>query len=339
VSRIYFFKEILSMQKKPVIVVLDGYTLNPGDLSWEGLKSIGECEIYDRTAPSDVIRRSEEAEILLTNKTLLTREIISALPNLSYIGIMATGYNVVDLEAAREKGIPVTNVPVYGTRSVVQMVFALLLEMTQHAAYHAETVQKGRWTASIDFCYWDKPLIELDGLVMGIVGYGRIGRAVAEVARAFGMRILVTDMAAVKPENTGVEFTGLDDLFQKSDVISLHCPLTSESKGMINQRRLELMKKTAFLINTARGPLVLEADLAEALNTGRIAGAGLDVLSVEPPPADNPLLTAKNCIITPHIAWATRAARLRLMDTVVENIRAFLEGKVVNVVNEYKVTK
>jgi glycerate dehydrogenase len=322
------------MKEKPRIVVLDGYTLNPGDLSWKGLELIGECEIYDRTAPSDVMSRSEEADILLTNKTLLTREIISALPNLRYIGVMATGYNVVDLEATREKGIPVTNVPVYGTRSVVQMVFALLLEMTQQAAYHAETVRKGRWTSSIDFCYWDKPLIELDGLFMGIVGYGKIGRAVAEVARAFGMKILVTDMAPVKPVDSCVSFTDLDDLFRKSDVVSLHCPLTSESKGMINRERLALMKKTAFLINTARGPLVVEADLAEALNTGRIAGAGLDVLSVEPPPADNPLLTAKNCIITPHIAWATRAARIRLMDTVVENIQAFLLGRAVNVVNE-----
>lgn len=322
------------MKEKPVIVVLDGYTLNPGDLSWVGLESLGECRIYDRTAPSDVVRRSGKAEIILTNKTLLTRETISALPKLRYIGVMATGYNVVDLEAARERGIPVTNVPVYGTKSVVQMVFALLLEMTQQAAYHAETVRNGRWTASVDFCYWDKPLIELDGMVMGIVGYGRIGREVSGVARAFGMNVLVTDSVPVKPDDPGVMFTGLDDLFRRSDVVSLHCPLTSESQGMINRKRLSLMKKTAFLINTARGPLVIEADLAEALNTGRIAGAGLDVLSFEPPTADNPLLAAKNCIVTPHIAWATRAARSRLMDMVVENIRAFLLGKAVNVVNK-----
>ena len=322
------------MKEKPVIVVLDGYTLNPGDLSWRELESLGECRIYDRTAPSDVMRRSGEADIILTNKILLTRKTIFALPNLRYIGVMATGYNVVDLEAARERGIPVTNVPVYGTKSVVQMVFALLLEMTQQAAYHAETVRNGRWTESVDFCYWDRPLIELDGMVMGIVGYGRIGREVSGVARAFGMNVLVTDSVPVKQDDPGVTFTGLDDLFRMSDVVSLHCPLTSESQGMINSERLAIMKKTAFLINTARGPLVVEADLAEALNTGRIAGAGLDVLSVEPPPADNPLLTAKNCIITPHIAWATRAARSRLMDMVVENIRAFLAGKAVNVVNE-----
>lgn len=321
------------MKQKPVIVVLDGYTLNPGDLNWEGIESIGQCTVYDRTAPGDVLLRSEKADIILTNKTLLSRDTIVALPHLRYIGVMATGYNVVDLEAAYERGIPVTNVPVYGTPSVVQMVFALLLEMTQHAAYHAETVRNGRWTSSVDFCYWDKPLIELQGMVMGVVGYGRIGRSVAVIAWAFGMNVLVADVVPVKPEEPGITFTDIDDLFRRSDVVSLHCPLTSESRGMVNRERIGLMKKTALLINTGRGPLVNENDLAEALNNGRIAGAGLDVLSVEPPPGDNPLLSAKNCSITPHIAWATRAARQRLMNMVVDNVMAFLTGKLVNVVN------
>ncbi|MFA6471390.1 MAG: D-2-hydroxyacid dehydrogenase [Candidatus Latescibacterota bacterium] len=321
------------MKQKPVIVVLDGYTLNPGDLSWKDIESIGRCTVYDRTAPEDVLRRCEKADVVLTNKTLLSRETIFALPRLRYIGVMATGYNVVDLEAAGERGIPVTNVPVYGTPSVVQMVFALLLEMTQHVAYHAETVRNGRWASSVDFCYWDTPLIELQGLFMGIVGYGRIGRSVAGIAREFGMNVLAADLVPVKHEEAGITFTDIDDLFRRSDVVSLHCPLTSESREMVNKQRIGLMKKTALLINTGRGPLVNENDLAEALNTGRIAGAGLDVLSVEPPNDDNPLLSAKNCIITPHIAWATRAARQRLMNMVVENVMAFLTGKPINVVN------
>jgi glycerate dehydrogenase len=321
------------MKEKYEIVVLDGYTLNPGDLNWDRLGSIGTYTVYDRTAPGDVMRRADKAQILLTNKTMITRETIFALPDLRYIGVMATGYNVVDLEAARERGIPVTNVPIYGTPSVVQMVFALLLEMTQHVAYHAETVRNGRWASNVDFCYWDKPLIELEGMVMGIIGYGRIGRAAAAAARAFGMNVLIHDVAQIKQDEPGISFTDLDELFRRSDVISLHCPLTSETKGMVNREQIALMKETALLINTGRGPLVNENDLAEALNTGRIAGAGLDVLSIEPPSRDNPLLSAKNCIITPHIAWATHAARQRLMDKVVENIRAFLAGKPINVVN------
>jgi len=313
--------------------VLDGFTLNPGDLSWDDLRFLGDCSIFDRTKPDEMLNRARGAEIILTNKTVLDRDAIETLPDLKYIGVMATGYNVVDIEAASERYIPVTNVPEYGTKSVVQMVFALLLEMTQHVAYHAETVRNGRWAASPDFCYWDKPLIELYGLTMGIVGFGRIGRAVERVASAFGMKVLVKDIKIFESGELDIEFVTLDELFRKSDVISLHCPLTLESQGLVNAERLALMKKTAFLINTGRGPLVNEFDLAEALNTDIIAGAGLDVLSVEPPSSDNPLLKAKNCFITPHIAWATLASRKRLMDAVVDNVRAFLKGEYRNVVN------
>ena len=239
----------------------------------------------------------------------------------------------MDMEAASKRHIPVTNVPEYGTKSVVQMVFALLLEMTQHVAHHAETVRSGRWVTNPDFCYWDKPLIELYGRTIGIVGFGRIGRAVERVASAFGMNVLVNDIVMFEPEELNIEFVSMDELFGKSDVISLHCPLTTESQGLVNTERLALMKETAFLINTGRGPLVNEFDLAEALNTDRIAGAGLDVLSIEPPAYDNPLLKAKNCFITPHIAWATLASRKRLMDAVVDNVRAFLKGEYMNVVN------
>ncbi len=318
---------------KPKLVVLDGFTLNPGDISWDDLQSLGECSIYDRTEPDEVLSRARGAVIILTNKTVLDRRIIEALPDLKYIGVIATGYNVVDIEAASEWHIPVTNVPEYGTNSVVQMVFTFLLEMTQHVGYHAETVRNGRWEESIDFCYWDKPLIEISGLTMGIVGFGRIGRAVERVAGAFGMKVLVNVIRTFESQETNVEFVDIDDIFRRSDVISLHCPLTPESQGLVNAGRLSLMKKTAFLINTGRGPLVNESDLAEALNAGRIAGAGLDVLSVEPPNSDNPLLRAKNCYITPHIAWATLSARKRLMDAVVDNIKAFLKGESRNVVN------
>ena len=321
------------MKRNPRIVVLDGYTLNPGDLSWDDLGSLGKCEIFDRSAPHEVLSRAGKAGIILTNKTVLDREIIESLPDMKYIGVMATGYNVVDIDAASERYIPVTNVPEYGTNSVVQMVFALLLEMTQHVGHHSDKVREGQWTASPDFCFWDKPLIELDGLTMGVIGYGRIGRSVARIARAFGMNVLVNDIEPIEPDESGIVFAGLEELFTDSDVVSLHCPLTPESQGLVNAGRLAVMKDTAFLINTGRGPLVNEFDLAEALNSGRIAGAGLDVLPVEPPGAGNPLLTAKNCFITPHIAWATLSARRRLLDKVVENIRAFLNGTPVNVVN------
>jgi len=313
------------------IVVLDGYTMNPGDLSWKDLEGLGECTVYERTPPEKVVERAAGAEVVLTNKVVLDGAVMARLPALKYIGVLATGYNIIDTQAARERGIVVTNVPAYATRSVAQLVFALVLELAHHVGHHARTVREGRWTASKDFAYWDHPLVELEGLVMGIVGFGRTGRTVADLARAFGMRVLVhTRTPTAGP---GVEFVDLATLLRRSDVVSLHCPLTPETEGLVNAKRLALMKPTALLINTSRGPVVNERDLAEALNTGRIAGAGLDVLSTEPPKADNPLLAAKNCFITPHFAWATRAARERLMKIVVANVRAFLAGKPQNVVN------
>lgn len=314
------------------IVVLDGFTLNPGDLSWKELEALGPCVVHDRTPPSEVAARAASAEILLINKIELGAAAIRDLPRLKYVGVLATGTNIVDLAAARARGIPVTNVPTYGTKSVAQMTFALLLELAQHAGHHAQTVRDGRWTRSIDWCYWDFPLLELDGLTMGLVGFGRIGRAVAEVAVVFGMRVLACDPLA-KAAPSCVKCVDLDTLFRESDVVSLHCPLTPENRHLVSAARLATMKPTAFLLNTSRGPLVDDQALAEALNSGRIAGAGLDVLATEPPPASNPLLAAKNCLITPHLSWATRAARARLMDIAVDNVRAFLQGKPQNVVN------
>ena len=376
------------------IVVLDGYTANPGDVSWKEIQELGQCEIHDRTPEPEAAVRGRDAEILLTNKTPVSRATIEALPNLRYIGVLATGYNVVDTEAAKERGIPVCNIPEYGTENVAQAVFALILELTNRTGYHADTVRAGRWTASEDFCYWDGSLIELHGLTLGLVGYGRIAQATARIARGFGMNVqafsrsksnvpkkesdlprdpealkslaerylsmgpdkaieFYTKLAELDPAELAlqsgsvsqgasaarsswadeVEFVSLDRLFAESDFVSLHCPLTTETKEMVNATRLTQMKSSAFLINTARGALVQEQDLAAALNDGRIAGAGLDVLSTEPPPASNPLLMAKNCIITPHIAWATRNARIRLLRAAAENIRAWLGGKPQNVVN------
>lgn len=315
------------------IVVLDAYTLNPGDLSWNKLSELGECTVYDRSSPEEVISRATDAEIVLVNKVGLDKETLDNLPKLRYIGVLATGYNVVDVEAARARGITVTNVPAYGTPSVAQMTFALLLELTQNTGHHARTVREGQWAASPDFCYWNTPLIELDGLTMGIIGYGSIGRAVGDLARAFGMRVLAYKRRPPDSLPEGVAMAGMDTLFRESDVISLHCPLTAENKHMVDAGRLATMKNSAFLINTARGPLIDEEALAQALNDGEIAGAGLDVLSQEPPPLEHPLYNAKNCIITPHIAWATQAARARLLDIAVANVQAFLEGRPRNVVN------
>ena len=308
------------------IVVLDGYALNPGDLSWAELEALGPCTIYDRTPPKETVARAADAEILLTNKTVLSREIIERLPRLRYIGVLATGYNIVDMAAAGQRNIRVTSVPDYATLSVVQMVFAHLLNLTLHVAEHGRGVAEGRWTRSIDFAYWDFPLVELAGLSFGVVGFGRIGRAVAKVALALGMNVLAYEVSppALPPE--GVSFVNLEELFRQSDAVSLHCPLTPETQKLVNAQRLAMMKPSAYLINTGRGPLVDEAALAEALEAGRLAGAGLDVLSVEPPPEGNPLLGAKNCCITPHIAWATRAARQRLLSSAVSNVRAFLAG-------------
>jgi glycerate dehydrogenase len=322
------------MPDHPVsIVVLDGFTLNPGDLSWAPLEALGRCAIYDRTPPEEVVARAGHAGIVLTNKTVLGGDAIARLDDLRYIGVLATGYNIVDVEACRRRNVVVTNVPDYGSRSVAQMAMAHVLNLTQHVAHHAATVAEGRWTRSPDFCYWDYPLVELAGLTMGLVGFGRIGRAVAELARALGMRVVVSDPALRAEDAQGVEVLTLDDLFATADVVSLHCPLTPETRQVVDRRRLALMKPTALLVNTSRGPLVDEAALAEALDAGRIAGAGLDVLVAEPPVADNPLLSAKNCYVTPHVAWATRAARQRLLTTVVDNVRAFLAGRPSNVVS------
>ena len=315
------------------IVVLDGFTLNPGDLSWKSLEELGECAIYDRTAAEDTVQRADGAEILLTNKTMLSSDIIKRLAKLQYIGVLATGYNIVDAEAARKRGIPVTNVPTYGTDSVAQMVFAHLLNLTQNVAGHAKTVSNGRWCSTPDFCYWDTPLVELRGLTMGIIGFGRIGQATARLASAFGMKVIAYDITAPAQMAEMCEMVKLEDVFRLADVISLHCPLTPQTEKLVNEQRLAFMKKTAFLINTSRGPLIDEPALADALNNGRIAGAGLDVLTIEPPDEQNPLLKAKNCYITPHIAWATRAARERLLHIAVNNVAAFLAGRPKNVVN------
>jgi len=315
----------------PNIVVLDGHTLNPDDLSWDAIAAQGQLTVHDRTPPEQVVERAMEAEIVFTNKALLPAETIEALPSLKYIGVLATGYNVVDIAAARARDIPATNIPGYGTESVAQMTFALILELTQQPALHDASVHAGDWTACPDFCYWKKPLVELDGLMLGLVGYGAIGQAVARLGRAFGMKILVHTRTVREEADT--EFVDCETVFRESDVVSLHCPLNDENQGFVNANLLSQMKPTAFMVNTARGPLVDEAALAKALNEEQIAGAATDVLSVEPPSADNPLFGAKNLIITPHIGWATRAARERLMNIAADNLRAFLNGTPQNVVN------
>lgn len=319
------------------IVVLDGHALNPGDLSWDGLRVLGDVTVYERTPVEQIVERAAGAWAVLTNKTVLSAATLAALPDLRYIGVLATGYNVVDVEAAARQGIAVTNVPAYGAASVAQLVFALLLEMCSQVGHHARLVREGAWTRSPDFAFWDRPLIELEGLTLGIVGFGDIGRKVAALGRAFGMKILAHTRHPEKyrehPEGTQVEFVGLDELFARADAVSLHCPLTAETEKLVDARRLALMKASARLINTGRGALVDEAALAAALNGGRLAGAGLDVLCQEPPPADNPLLQAQNCFITPHVAWATGAARSRLLAGAVANLREFLTGAPRNVVN------
>ena len=312
------------------IVVLDGYALNPGDLSWTGMEALGELTVYERTSPLEVLERSAGAEVLITNKTVITAEHMVALPQLKYIGVLATGYNVVDIDEARNRGIVVTNIPAYSTASVAQMVFAHVLNITQRVGYYATENANGRWTNSVDFCYWDTDLVELDGKKMGIVGLGNIGRATARIAQAFGMEVLVVTSKEQSALPEGMKKVTLDELFAQSDVVSLHCPLTPDTKEMVNAARLQSMKPSAILINTGRGPLVNEQDLADALNEGRIAAAGLDVLSVEPSVTGNPLLGARNCFITPHIAWATKEARIRLMDIAVNNLKSYQEGIIIN---------
>lgn len=316
------------------IRVLDGYCLNPGDLSWNDMAGLGNLKVYDRTSPSELLERAAGAEVLITNKTIISAEAMEALPSLKYIGVLATGYNVVDIEVAKKRGIIVTNIPAYSTDSVAQMVFAHVLNITQRVGLYADLNRQGKWANSIDFCYWDTNLMELHGKSMGIVGYGNIGQATARIALAFGMKVSVCTSKKQSELPEGIQKMELEELFKTSDVVSLHCPLTPTTKEMVNAARLRTMKPTAILINTGRGPLVNEQDLADALNEGIIAGAGVDVLSVEPPTSDNPLLNARNCFITPHIAWATKEARTRLMQIAVANLNGYLTGKIINNVAE-----
>lgn len=316
------------------IVVLDGYTENPGDLSWEGLAQFGQLRIYDRTgSEEEVIRRIGDAEVVFVNKVPISRRVLDACPNIRFISVLATGYNVIDCKAAAEKGIPVSNVPSYGTAAVAQFAMALLLELCHHVAHHSEAVHQGRWAASPDWCFWDYPLIELSGKTMGIIGFGRIGQATGRIARAMGMEVLAYSRSVREEAKALAEYVDLDSLLARSDVIVLHCPLFPETEGIINKANIARMKDGVVIINNSRGQLVVEQDLADALNSGKVLAAGLDVVSTEPIRPDNPLLGAKNCLITPHISWAPRESRQRIMDASVENLRAFLAGKPVNVVN------
>ena len=315
------------------IVVLDGYALNPGDLSWDELRKLGELEVHDRTSAGEIVTRCQGATALLTNKTPLRADTLNQLPALRYIGVLATGYDVVDTAAAREKGIAVTNIPTYGTDSVAQFAFALLLELCHRVQRHADHAARDGWAKSPDWSYHLSPLVELAGKTLGVVGFGRIGQQTAAIGRAFGMNVIAHD-PIVRQSPDGAELVELEDLLRRADVVSLHCPLTADNRGLMNSERLRLMKPSAFLINTARGPLIVEQDLADALNAGSLSGAALDVLPVEPPLNGSPLMQAKNCIVTPHIAWATKEARARLMGSAVENLRAFIAGKPQNVVNK-----
>lgn len=316
------------------IVVLDGYTLNPGDLSWESLKKLGSLKVYDRTPADKVIERIGTCDIVYTNKTPITKEVLDACPAIKFIGVLATGYNVVDYEAAKAKGIPVANIPTYGTMAVAQFAIALLLEICHHVGEHGKSVQEGKWEDYPDFCYWNYPLIELAGKTMGVIGMGRIGVTTAKIAQALGMKIVGYD-STINPElqKQGFEFVALEELLARADVISLHCPLFPSTQGIINAANVAKMKDGVIIINTSRGPLVVEEDLAQALNSGKVYAAALDVVSIEPIKKDNPLLKAKNCIITPHIAWAPKESRQRLMDIAVDNLKKYLAGTPVNVVN------
>nr|WP_307323750.1 D-2-hydroxyacid dehydrogenase [Evansella vedderi] len=321
-------------------VVLDGYTLNPGDLDWSPLKELVDVTVYDRTTYSLdevalVIERAKDVDIILTNKTPIPEEAINELPKLKYIGMLSTGFDVVDVKAAKEHNIVVTNIPSYGTDTVSQMAIALLLEICHHVGSHSEAVKRGDWTNNADWCFWNYPLIELSGKTMGIVGYGRIGQATGRIAQALGMKVLAFDHYKDEGlESESMKYADLDELYASSDVISLHCPLTEENRELINKESIKRMKDGVIILNNSRGPLINEVDLAEALNNGKVGGAGLDVVSTEPIKKNNPLLTAKNCIITPHISWATKEARLRLFNTAVENVKLFLEDNPTNVVNK-----
>ena len=318
------------------IVVLDGNTENPGDLSWRELEKLGDVTVYERTSLTDeeeAIRRLEGAEVAITNKTPITRRVMDSCPQLKYISMLATGYNVVDADYARERGIPLSNIPTYGTAAVGQFAIAMLLEICHHVAHHSQSVHEGRWEACADWCYWDYPLIELDGKSMGIIGFGRIGQQTGRIAKALGMKILAYDSYPNDAGREIAEYVDLDTLLASSDVIALHCPLFPETRGIINRETIAKMKNGVIILNNSRGPLVVEQDLADALNSGKVYAAGVDVVSTEPIRGDNPLLTAKNCIITPHISWAPKESRQRIMDCAVFNVKAYLDGKPVNVVN------
>ncbi len=312
------------------ITLLDAYTANPGDLSWSEFEALGSCSIHDRTPAAEIVARAADAEVIITNKAPLSRTTIEALPKLRYIGVIATGYNVVDVAAAKERGIVVTNVPGYSTPAVAQAAFALLLELTNNTGHSAAAVRAGRWSACPDFCFWDRPIIELSGLTLGLIGLGDIGSAMACIAQAFGMKVIAARRTWALPAPTGIEPASIEEVLRRADVVSLHCPLTDDTKQLINASTLAMMKPTAYLINTARGPLIDDAALAAALNNDQLAGAGLDVLSSEPPPAGNPLFTAKNCLITPHIAWASKASRERLIASAANNLRQWTAGNGVN---------
>ena len=322
------------------IVVLDGYTLNPGDLTWDGFERLGELVVYDRTAydlssKELVIERGKDADIILLNKTLLNREMMDEMPRLKYVGVLATGFNIVDVAAAREKGITVTNIPTYGTNAVAQMAIALLLELCHHAGAHGEAVANGEWETNPDWSFWKYPLIELAGKTMGIIGYGRIGRTVGEIAKALGMKVVaMANTPDLSLEGDMMHYGDLEDVLRESDVISLHCPLTETTSGIINKDTISRMKDGVMIINNSRGQLIVEEDLRDALKSGKVAGAALDVVSSEPIKPDNPLLEAKNCIITPHISWAPKEARTRLMDLALENLKRYLSGDPINVVNK-----
>lgn len=319
------------------IVILDGYTENPGDLSWEGFELLGNLTVYDRTPFNDteeIIKRIGDAEAVIVNKTPLIKEVFERCHSMKYVGMLSTGYNVVDIAAAKERGIPVCNIPTYGTRSVAQFAMGLLLEICHHIGHHSDAVHKGAWENSIDWCFWDYPLIELADKTMGIIGYGRIGQATGMLAQAFGMKVLAYDACKnFSLETETMRYAELDELLAKSDVIALHCPLFAETKGIINKNSIAKMKDGIIIINNSRGELIIEEDLAEALNSGKVYAAGLDVVSTEPIKSENPLLKAKNCIITPHISWAPKESRQRLMDIAVNNLKSFIAGKPVNVVN------
>ena len=315
------------------IVVLDGYTLNPGDISWDGLEALGELKVYNRTAPEEVIDRIGDAQIVYTNKTPITKETLNVCSQIKFIGVLATGYNIVDVAAAKEKGIPVTNIPTYGTDAVGQFAIALLLEICHHIGHHDRAVHAGEWERNPDWCFWDYPLIELAGKTMGIMGFGRIGQATGKIAKALGMTVIANDKYPNEKGAEIAEYVTRDELFSRADVISVHCPLFPSTEGIICRENIEKMKDGVIILNNSRGPLVVEQDLADALNSGKVYAAGVDVVSTEPIKSDNPLLSAKNCIITPHISWAPKESRKRLMDIAVNNLKEFLKGNPVNVIN------